>query len=48
MDTEVLDFEGFWEVVGAFLFGGFGEKRLVGLGFLVVKLWWIARESWDL
>jgi hypothetical protein len=25
---------------------GFWQKRVVGRGFLVVKLWWIAGESW--
>jgi hypothetical protein len=26
---------------------GFWPKRVVGRGFLVVKLWWIAGESWE-
>ena len=37
-----------------FFFGGgpcfcweFWQKRVVGRGFLVVKLWWIAGESWE-
>jgi hypothetical protein len=26
---------------------GFWQKRVVGRGVLVVKLWWIAGESWE-
>jgi hypothetical protein len=37
----------FLAVVGPCFCWGFWQKRVVGRGFLVVKLWWIAGESWE-
>jgi hypothetical protein len=37
----------FLGVVGPCFCWGFWRKRVVGRGFLVVKLWWIAGESWE-
>ena len=34
-------------VVGPCFCWGFSKKRVVGRGFFVVKLWWIAGESWE-
>ena len=34
-------------VVGPCFCWGFGKKRVIGRGFLVVKSWWIAGESWE-
>ena len=36
----------FWRGGTLFLLG-FWRKRVVGRGFLVVNLWWIAGESWE-
>jgi hypothetical protein len=33
---------------GARFCWGFWKKRVVGRGVLVVKLWWIAGESWEI
>jgi hypothetical protein len=51
-EAETLPKEGafaviFWEVVVRRFCWGFWQKRVVGRGFLVVKLWWIAGESWE-
>jgi hypothetical protein len=37
----------FLGVVGPCFCWGFWRKWVVGCGFLVVKLWWIAGESWE-
>jgi hypothetical protein len=37
----------FLGVVGPCFCWGLWQKRMVGRGFLVVKLWWIAGESWE-
>jgi hypothetical protein len=37
----------FFGVVGPCFCWEFWQKRVVGRGFLVVKLWWIAGESWE-
>jgi len=34
-------------MVGPCFCWGFWQKRVVGCGVLVVKLWWIAGESWE-
>jgi hypothetical protein len=34
-------------VVGPRFCWGFWRKRVVGRGVFVVKLWWIAGESWE-
>ena len=36
----------FFGVVGPRFCWGFWQKRVVGRGVLVVKLWWIDGESW--
>jgi hypothetical protein len=37
----------FFGVVGPCFCWGFWQKWVVGCGFLVVKLWWIAGGSWE-
>ena len=37
----------FLGMVGPCFCWGFWKKRVVGRGVLVVKLWWIAGESWE-